>query len=166
MKNHQHFVQKVHLIQELFMNVDVDYSSVYMYKKGNSKLAFGPIWDFDLSSGNVSYVKNYNHQAFMKDLNGGSYLFETALKHEKFNLMVKERLYEINKAIIPLMISSIEKNKIYLKEYARLDNDIWNVLSDHNWARPNHLVNISYEEQVNYFKDFIVSHNEYMKLNY
>ena len=43
-----------YLIQELFMNVDVDYSSVFMYKHGDEKLKFGPIWDFDLSSGNVS----------------------------------------------------------------------------------------------------------------
>ena len=31
------------------MNVDLDYSSVYVYKPLGEKLHFGPIWDFDLS---------------------------------------------------------------------------------------------------------------------
>lgn len=155
-----------YLIQELFMNVDVDYSSVFMYKHGDEKLKFGPIWDFDLSSGNVSYVYNYNPNSFMKNLNGGSYLFETALNDINFRNMVVERLVFINEKIIPLMISSIDKNKEFLKNYAKLDNDVWNVLADHNWARPEHLVNISYEEQVRYFKNFIILHNNYMLANY
>ena len=73
--------------------------------------------------------------------------------------MVVERLVFINEKIIPLKISSIDKNKEFLKNYAKLDNDVWNVLADHNWARPEHLVNISYEEQVRYFKNFIILYN-------
>ena len=155
-----------YLIQELFMNADVDYSSVFMYKKANSKLAFGPIWDFDLSSGNVGHVDNYSPYEFMKNINGGSYLFETALKRNQFRLLVKERLAEINNTILPWMISSIEKNKSLLSGYAKLDNDIWHVLSDNNWVRPEHLVNITYAEQVEYFKSFITKHNDFLCLNY
>ena len=155
-----------YLIQELFMNVDVDYSSVYMYKGKSGKLSFGPIWDFDLSSGNVSYVNNYNPNSFMKNINGGSYLFETALKNDKFRIEVKNRLDELNKDIIPLMINSIGLNMTKLASYAKLDNNKWNVLADHNWARPEHLVNISYEEQVAYFKYFVSEHNKFMLANY
>ncbi|MCQ2776457.1 MAG: CotH kinase family protein [Bacilli bacterium] len=41
----------VYLIHELFKNSDVGWSSFYIYKKpNNSKLYFGPVWDFDLAA--------------------------------------------------------------------------------------------------------------------
>lgn len=154
-----------YLIQELFMNIDLDYSSVYMYKPIGDKLKFGPIWDFDLSSGNVGYADGYLYNRLMKDINGGSYLFNQLLKHEEFKNKFKERLNEVNLDIIPAMIDSIGYNYTYLASYADQDNNKWNVLNDKNWARPSHLVGITYEQQVNYFKDYITLHNEFMLNN-
>ncbi|MCR6640410.1 MAG: CotH kinase family protein [Sporocytophaga sp.] len=43
-------------INELFKNNDAQfYSSVYLYKDRNSKLNVGPLWDFDISAGNINY---------------------------------------------------------------------------------------------------------------
>ena len=42
----------VYIAQEYFKNIDVGFSSFYMYKKPGGKLYFGPLWDFDLSMGN------------------------------------------------------------------------------------------------------------------
>ena len=47
-----------YLINEIMGNVDGGdfYSSVYMYKaKDNPMLYMGPVWDFDISAGNVNY---------------------------------------------------------------------------------------------------------------
>jgi len=41
----------VHAIVELTKNVDVHHSNVYLYKKSDGKLTFGPIWNFDTSFG-------------------------------------------------------------------------------------------------------------------
>ena len=153
------------LIQELFMNVDLDYSSVYMYKPMEEKLKFGPIWDFDLSSGNVGYVDGYSYNRTMKDINGGNYLFNQLYKYDNFKTQFKKRLNDINLDIIPAMLNSIEYNCSYLSSYAAKDNDKWNVLNDKNWARPTNLVGISYQEQVNYFKNYVWLHNEYMIKN-
>ena len=151
------------LIQELFMNPDLDYSSVYMYKKLGEKLKFGPIWDFDLSSGNAGYVDGYSYNKPMKNINGGSYLFNELYKYDEFKEEFNNRLNEINLDIIPAMLDSINYNYLYLSKYAEEDNYKWNVLNDNNWARPTHLVGISYEEQVEYFKIFISLHNEWMR---
>src|SRR5690606_2547891 len=44
------------LVQELVKNQDAQsYSSIYYYKDRNGKLGMGPLWDFDLSMGNVDY---------------------------------------------------------------------------------------------------------------
>lgn len=150
------------LIQELFMNADLDYSSVYMYKPMGEKLKFGPIWDFDLSSGNVGYIDGYSYDRAMKDINGGSYLFNSLYKYDNFKNQFRKRFEEVNLDIIPAMLDSIKYNYSYLSKYAEKDNDKWNVLNDNNWARPAHLVGITYKEQIYYFKGYILLHNKFM----
>lgn len=47
-----------YIMQELFKNIDVGNRSMFMQVKGqgsNRRLYFGPIWDFDRSSGNTLY---------------------------------------------------------------------------------------------------------------
>jgi hypothetical protein len=41
------------LVQELFRNVDAFHGSTFLVKESGRKLRFGPVWDFDLSSGNA-----------------------------------------------------------------------------------------------------------------
>jgi hypothetical protein len=44
-----------YIANELFKNVDGAESSFYIYKKRGGKFFFGPLWDFDLASGNAGY---------------------------------------------------------------------------------------------------------------
>ena len=46
------------LVQELFRNVDAFHGSTYLTKPAGGKLVLGPVWDFDLSSGNSTYGKS------------------------------------------------------------------------------------------------------------
>ncbi len=48
----------MYVFEELFKNVDYSFDSNYFYIKGG-KLYAGPIWDMDLSMGNVSSVYEY-----------------------------------------------------------------------------------------------------------
>jgi CotH kinase protein len=41
------------LLAELLRNQDAFLSSTYLHLRNDGKLAFGPVWDFDLSAGNV-----------------------------------------------------------------------------------------------------------------
>jgi hypothetical protein len=43
------------LMQELFKNQDAFRASTFLTKGAGGKLAFGPVWDFDISSGNSDY---------------------------------------------------------------------------------------------------------------
>lgn len=44
------------IVQELFKNVDVGWSSVFIYKRAGEPLRLGPLWDFDLAIGNADYI--------------------------------------------------------------------------------------------------------------
>lgn len=42
----------MYILQEFMLNIDVGWSSFFMYKNAGGKLFFGPAWDFDLAAGN------------------------------------------------------------------------------------------------------------------
>lgn len=45
------------IVEELMKNVDAGFgSSVYLYKERGAKLKMGPLWDFDITAGNVDYI--------------------------------------------------------------------------------------------------------------
>ena len=44
-----------HIMVEMFKNIDGYRLSTYMYKDRNGKLNMGPIWDYNLSTGNADY---------------------------------------------------------------------------------------------------------------
>jgi hypothetical protein len=50
-----------YLVQEIMGNADVFINSNYLYKNDNNPLIYmGPVWDFDVSSGNANYVPIVN----------------------------------------------------------------------------------------------------------
>ena len=154
------------IIQELFLNIDQDYSSVFMYKPYGDLLHMGPAWDFDLSCGNCSYVGTYDPYRKMKDINGGNYLFVTLMEDEPFRQKFLARLQELDDTyIISSMISSFYYNEEILTPYATTDNEIWNNLYEWNWARPEWLLNKTYPQQVSYLRNFLEQHYYWMLSN-
>lgn len=146
------------LIEELFMNIDMDYSSVYFYQPLNGKIHFGPVWDFDISSGNCNYANNYSPEVLMTDVNGSNFLFAKLLKRQSFVDLFAERLAEVRKYIMPMMMDSFIINYEFIKNYEITDNSIWNALNTYEWPKPDRLVGISYKAQVNFLKNYLDRH--------
>lgn len=51
----------MYLLQEYMMNIDVGWSSFFMYRRQGGKLFFGPAWDFDHAAGNDYRLNNGKH---------------------------------------------------------------------------------------------------------
>ena len=151
-----------YLIQELMMNIDLDHSSVFFYREQGGKIKFGPVWDFDISCGNANYVYNYNPSVLMKDVNGGSYLFNKLLTHSDFKQRFITRLRQVNNEIIPDMLDSFIPTYYALSSYAIKDNQRWNNLYASFWPKPDHLVGPNYYQQVYYVMNYIEEHVETM----
>ena len=62
-------------------------------------------------------------------------------------------------------IVHVHFEKLGINASARVVEIEWDVLNDKNWARPENLVGLSYNNQVRYFKDFLANHNEWLKEN-
>lgn len=155
-----------YIIQELFMNIDMDYSSVFMYRKQNGKLKFGPVWDFDISSGNCNYVNQYHPYMTMINVNGGSYLFNKLMRNADFKAEVIDRLNEIKTNILPKMWEAFDSIYTSLKNYAIMDNMIWDTLNQAYWPKPETLVGLTYLEQLNYLKDYLEEHANWLAENW
>ena len=154
------------IIQELFLNIDQDYSSVFMYKPYGEKLHMGPIWDFDISTGNCNYAGIYDPYRQMKDVNGGNYLFVTLMKDKNFKNKFLSRLKELDtNYTISTMLDSFEHNYQLIKKFAEADNKIWNNLNKDAWPRPKWLLNLTYKQQVDYLNNYLKEHYYWMIKN-
>ncbi|MBQ0017144.1 MAG: CotH kinase family protein, partial [Clostridiales bacterium] len=82
-----------YILNELFKNKDVGFSSFYVYKeKSDNHLHCGPIWDYDLSSGN-SATKSDNNVNYLQAKHNNIF-FKKLLQYDEFNELVKNKLLE------------------------------------------------------------------------
>ena len=129
-------LMRMYILQEIMKNIDVGYSSFYLYVDFSSsskfnKMTFGAPWDFDWSSGNVNdgncypYDKQYN-STFTTYTNPWLLLLS---KTNFFESLIKEywSLF-INSGIFDFTCNQIEDiSKTYEEDFNR-NFQKWNVL--------------------------------------
>lgn len=90
----------MYLVHEFMLNIDVGWSSFYLYKKPGEKLYFGPIWDFDLAAGNDKRLfAGGNEGIYAGDPNNQfkqrNEWFMSLMQNSWFRSLVKERWNEV-----------------------------------------------------------------------
>jgi hypothetical protein len=110
------------IVNEIFKTQDIGAYSVYMYKPQGGKLFFGPLWDFDLSSGNVNYSdRGLPNYWFTMMANRNQWL-RGLMKNQDFRVKFQNRWNEIREDILPSVFTYInERRQIIYK--AALAND-------------------------------------------
>ncbi len=161
-----------YIVQELFKQVDYNTSSTRFYVK-DGKLYEGPIWDFDLSSGNCSfyYYPAYNNDTTTRLSYQGRYtvgiyniyLFRYSEFKELVALLYKElqpnivNLYEANE------LGQSRIDELLSKYQADIDrnNTIWSTKERSNLYE--HVpVDGTYEGEINYLRDWLKNRNEWL----
>lgn len=152
------------ITNELMGNQDADaYSSDYFYKDANSALFhMGPIWDFDISSGNDNYgsiqdptvpwVKT-QHPWFVG-------LFQN---DPTFTTAVKARWTAIRPQVDSLS-SFIDANAETLQQASQNNYARWPTLYQKVWPNPEAAG--SYSGEINYLKDWLSKRIAYMDSEY
>lgn len=139
-----------YLINEIAKNNDaIFFSSCYMNLLPGGKLKMGPIWDFDIAFGNVNYNNNQQPSGFyVKDAAWISRLFNDPA----FVAAVKARFayFKQNKTAL---LENINQKSVAVKWSIQEDNNKWNTLYNNNY--PNYAVVGSYNNEVQYLKDWI-----------
>jgi hypothetical protein len=136
-----------YLISEITKNVDSkNFSSIYFTVLPSEKIKMGPLWDFDLSYGNVDYADSRYAQGFwVKDNAWIARLFTDRAFVDK----VKFR-FAYFKANQNLILDKIDAYAAKL-DLAQQENDKkWQTLGVYVW--PNPLVFDTYSEEVAHLK--------------
>ena len=157
---------QAYIIFELFKNPDVNYSSFYLCKDAGGKLAFGPVWDFDMCLGNVNHkgndVKKYNY-LWAKNTNPW---FKGLLAHEEFAQRVAELIDEYQ----PIFEAELTKyyKEAYENQGAYEQNFIrWKVMNICVQFEPNEIVALgSWEKNVEWTKTYLKNSFDFLQATY
>lgn len=154
------------IVSEVFKNVDSGYSSVYFYKDAGGLLKMGPVWDFDLSSGNQGHLGD--------DLRGpeGWYtpradknrLFYYLFEYPEFREALKDRWNEIYESVIVEVLNNIFVAADSIT-YSRFENfQRWDVIGKNaDWyTSPEVFAIQTYDEQVWFLHDYLEERIEWL----
>ncbi len=178
-----------YIVQELFKNMDVNTSSTRFYIKDH-KIYAGPIWDFDLSSGNIGlfsflpYYLSYNNYGMTGNASQNSYegfwAFTGGASQDYSlswigNLMhcsdFYEKLYERYQQLQEQIVNLYQDNTtgtnqmdLLLEEYGdsfARNNEIWPV--ELHRDSPLYRTNEkTFEESVSYLCSWLKNRNEWL----
>lgn len=153
-----------YIIYELTGNVDVDFSSWYLYRDKGSKLGNGPIWDFDISCGNCNYDLDSINTNNLHAL--GNIWYYSLMQHPEFKELVKSKINNYYDMIIEVIDNSIIDLYKYESYFLRDDNK-WHTITREGWPHPQEIVSINtWKDQVEYVKEWMIEKLQFMKEEY
>lgn len=160
-----------YLANELFKNTDSALlSSCYFFKDKGGKLKMGPVWDFDLSAGAVSYGGMSDPTGWRTRNPENAAWFECLFSMSEFSNAVNERWELLHKnGIFDAIFTDIDEHLKTLEESATRNYDLWqnsyvNAVNSTSWLTvPDKLLTAGrWEEQVQYVRSFLLARINWM----
>jgi hypothetical protein len=147
-----------YLISEITKNVDSkSFSSIYLNVIPGEKIKMGPLWDFDLSFGNVDYADSQYAQGFwIKDHPWYARLFQDA----NFVAKIKERFayFRNNQSFI---LNKINQHAENLQLAAQENDNKWQTIGVYVW--PNPVVFNTYDEEVTHLTNWYTTRMDWLE---
>ncbi len=162
----------VYLIQELFANLDCHSYSFYMYRDKGGRLTCGPVWDFDISSGNNNYGMGDGYECKPDhDLVNQDSLWATKntwfrrlLRIPEFKLIVERKLVEYEDTIMQVFdlvnVESTNRFSYYNLHKEQMNKNFkrWDIMGKYVWPEPQVLIDITtVEGQLKYLYDWLLA---------
>jgi len=147
------------IVNEVFNNVDGGYSSVYLYKDKGEKLHMGPVWDFDLSTGNPGHLDETlrGPEGWYISLFEKNKFYYFLMNHESFREALKERWQEIYEDIILPVLDDIYQISYEITR-SRYDNfERWDIIGTNQawYTAPEILEQDTYQGQIWFLYDYM-----------
>ncbi len=159
------------LINELNRNVDAYRLSAFFYKDKDEKLTMGPLWDYNLAFGNADYYEAFDPRGWViHGAYAGIYMIDFPFwwnrlrSDDFFNTEMKKRwqylrqgpfnrdhIFEVIDSLTTLLNDAKDRN------YYRFP-----VFGQYIW--PNYFIGQTYEEEINFMKDWITQRLDWMDL--
>ncbi|MCX8056203.1 MAG: CotH kinase family protein [Ignavibacteria bacterium] len=165
------------LLNELVKNIDAYRLSTFFYKdrdSRNNKLFAGPVWDFNLAFGNCDYYQAYIPSGYyLQYVSEYSnipswenffipFWWKKIFNDQKFQTKLRTRWSELRNSVWRTSrINAIIDSLVNLLEESRTRNfQKWPVIGQYVW--PNYYVGQSYEDEINYLKNWLFNRLSWM----
>lgn len=116
-----------YLVNEIMMNIDSAFKSIYLHKPKDGKMKFGPVWDFDFSMTSelvAPYQKSYIEAANSLWITQNSPIYQGLFQNESFYNKVAARFNEKKDAIIKTC-NHLKEYKNTIDSVALIDAKMW-----------------------------------------
>ena len=148
------------IIQELFKNIDAFSTSFFMHKDAGEKLAFGPVWDFNLSSGNFNNETRRIPTGWILSRRPWA---EQLLKDPYFVQQYVTRWQELSEAgVFTDMLNTLDRYELLLAEAQLRNFERWSILGKVVWPNPAEYTFATYEEEVDYLRSWLIARTNWL----
>ena len=156
------------IVNEVFKNVDSGYSSVYYYKDKGGKLFMGPVWDFDLSTGNPGHLQDElrGPEGWYTSRSDKNQIFELLMMYPSFRENLKIRWNEMYESSIITLLDEVFVISDSIT-YSRVQNfQLWDVIgTNEDWYTAPEILEIeTYDEQVWFLHDYLKTRIRWLHL--
>lgn len=151
-----------YLVNELTKNVDSkQFSSIYLYYvNSEAKFFMGPLWDFDISSGNVNYSGCDNETGFY--VKEGPW-YRELFKDATFQSKVQER-WNYTKGDVLTAIGNIAIMSEALEIGQSNNFQRWEILGKYVW--PNRVWPETYKEEIEELTSWLTTRYNWLDTNF
>ena len=150
-----------YLISEITKNVDsMFFSSMFLNVMPGEKIKMGPLWDFDLSFGNVDYADSRYAEGWWVKYHPW---YEHLFQDPDFVGKVKVRFayFKDNQQFI---LDKIDAYAEQLQWAQQENNDKWQTLGMYVW--PNPVVFDTYQEEVDHMKSWYIDRMDWLEAGF
>ncbi|MDO9628381.1 MAG: CotH kinase family protein [Acholeplasmataceae bacterium] len=150
------------IVHEFVKNVDVGWSSVFMYKEKDGPLQYGPLWDFDLAYGNADYI-DYGPEGFYGMRQHKNRMFKLMMDILEVRLLYRERYNDFYLDVLPQVLEMIPVLAESISNMAHRNFLKWDIMNRYIWPNPwEVLAETTHQGQVQYVMSFMNQRAEWM----
>ena len=160
------------LLNEFLKNVDAYMLSTYFHKAKDGKIHMGPIWDFNLSSGNACYGGVWHEKEWILKDRDARFAFsvpfwwDRLLEDPEFCRQLVARWRSLRQTILqtPVLMETIDKTAFQLQQPQQRNFQRWPLWSTYVWPNPRPYAG-DYGEAVTRLKTWLRKRGEWMDAN-
>ena len=158
----------MYILQEFAKNIDVGFSSFYMYKDVEGKMFFAPPWDFDLAFGNDERLDDGSYEGLYvatgrEDFKQNSDWYIQLYSYDWFRVMVADRWKQVSETLIPQVIEEVRCMADEISSDMEYNYSKWPFLGKRQHLEPEAIANLTtYEEHVAYLLDWMVNRQKWL----
>ena len=151
------------IISELSKDVDAYRLSVFLHKDGesnNNRLKMGPVWDYNLSFGNVDFCQASNVSGWVLEEETACRasipsLWGDLIKNKSFRDSLSVRWNDLRNSILNFdnIFHHIDSIGNYLNDAQDRNFERWDILGE--WIWPNYQLGPSYQDELSFLKYWI-----------